>query len=121
MTDDEIWYRYNDVHYAPPLDELYRPCGKGQVKLELREFKVLRHTPKGVWLVYLIGTWTGGEEDKRFVLRDSRKRYACPTKEEALVSYTARKKSQVSKLRAQLSSAEEALGLVEPQGVLDAL
>ncbi len=113
MTDDEVWYRYDDVHYAPPLDELYRPCGKARVELKLKEFKVLSQTEKGVWLVWKAGNFIGSTEEKKFVLKDAHKRYACPTKEEALESYTARKKSQIRKLKAQLSSTEEALGLVE--------
>lgn len=41
------------------------------------------------------------------------KRYACPTKEEALASLVARKKAQISILKAQLRSAEHDLRMAE--------
>ena len=111
MTDDEIWYRYDAIHYAPPLDELERPCGNGEIEIRLREFKVIKQTPKGVWVIWKAGIFSDSYEEKRFILRDARKRYACPTKEEAAVSFRARKKRQICMLKAQLRDAERALAL----------
>jgi acetolactate synthase regulatory subunit len=43
----------------------------------------------------------------RFVRFDARKRYACPTKREALVSFVARKNRQVSILSSQIERARK--------------
>ena len=114
MTDNEIWYRYEDIRYAPPIDEYERPIREGEIQLKLRKFKVLSHTKKGVWVVWKISSFIGSEKEKKFILKDARKRHACPTKEEALESYKARKKRQIRILKSQLKYAEKALELVEP-------
>lgn len=57
-------------------------------------YKVVRETAKGVWIdVY-------GKE--RFVLSGAIKRYAYPTKDEALHSFIKRKERQMKILQAQL-------------------
>lgn len=73
------------------------------LEVRVREFEVVRETPKGVWLA---PGWGGRP---RFVLRDSRKRYACPTVEEAHESFLARKRRHLRILRAQVESVEEAI------------
>ena len=106
----DIWYRYMETQYAAPLDEYERPMGNGSVQINLNEYKVIKETPKGVWLGYDIGisfsNW------KRFVLLNSRKRFACPTKVEAMVSFIARKRAQIRIYKARLESAEMALEMV---------
>ena len=84
MEEQEIWYRYEDIQYAPPLDEFETVCGECQVVVNLSEFVVVKKTPKGVWLRPLYPTLHLFSDDKRFVLRDARKQFACPTKQEAL-------------------------------------
>jgi len=51
--------------------------------------------------------------DKKFVLTGATKRFACPTKEEALKSFKARKRRQISILEAQAKHAREALHKAE--------
>lgn len=82
------WYRFTDFQTAPSVDEWDNIVGKGGVNIRLHEYKVAKITPKGVQLDL-------GWGDKRFVLRDARKRFACPTLEEAKVSFLARKKRQL--------------------------
>ena len=95
------WYRYEVRHYAPPLDEYDDPIpGGGRSELVLMECPVKHETPCGVRLL-----------NGQFVKKTSKKRYACPTKEEALESLRARKRVQVSILKAQLRSAEHDLRL----------
>ncbi len=98
------WYRYEDVRYASSLDEWERPVGEGSSGMHLSEFPVLRETPCGVWLEGA-GIYGGN----RFVLRDARKRYACPTTAEALASFQARKERQKRILSAQLRHVERCL------------
>lgn len=99
MTD-QVWYRYEARHYAPPLDEFDNICREGSRELVLVEYPVLRVTRCGVRL-----------KDGRFILKQARKRFACPTKEEAMESYKRRKAVQISILQAQLRSAERDLAL----------
>ncbi len=83
----EYWYRYDD--------------GYGETdSIHLTAFEVIRRTECGVWL------FRGRYAPARFVLTDSRKRFACSTKEAAIKSYIERKKFQARKLRAQLMAAE---------------
>lgn len=68
------------------------------------EYEVIKQTPKGVWIETLVG-------NKRFVKTEARKRFACPTKEEALESFKARKTRQARILKAQLRNVEMALDI----------
>lgn len=88
----EIYYRYSEFRTSESMS------------LHLETFEVLKYTQRGVWLDY----YGGG---KKFVLNEARKRFACPTKEEALESFRARKKRQIKILKAQLHSACRALEL----------
>lgn len=108
MNETE-WFRIEDGRWAPPLDEWERPIGSGTSYVHLYAYRVAKETPCGVWL----DTFAG----RRFVLRDARKRWACPTKEEALESFRARKERQLKILRAQVRHVEECL--VSAASVLD--
>lgn len=107
----EIWYRYEDVRYAPSVDEFDRPLGKGTLEVHLREFHVVKRTSKGVWLSY------GGICKPRFVLRDAYRRYACPTIEEAKVSFVARKTRQAKIYRSRMERALEAIRKMEGKDI----
>lgn len=73
----------------------------GSLRLLLRDFKIVRHTPKGVWIMT--------DYRKRFVLTSASRKWAYPTKGEALVSFQRRKEWQVAILRHQLEMAQAAL------------
>lgn len=98
-----VWYRYEDVRYAPPLDEWDEPAGDGRLEVMLYTFRVVKETSKGVRL-----------DTGRFVLKEARKRYACPSEAEARESFIARKTRQIKILRKQLESAEQALARLPP-------
>jgi hypothetical protein len=102
QEEREVWYRVEDGRYAPMLDEYERPVGEGRSWVSLHEVPVIRRTPKGAWL-------NAGRP--RFVLLESRKRYACPTPEEAWESWRKRKERQLIILRSQLDHVTEALSL----------
>ena len=105
----EYWYRLEEQRYAAPLDEYDQPMGRGELVVHVRKLKVLRHTPKGAWLVGL----QYGEGNPRFVLRDCKRRFACPTIEEATESFRQRKLRQAQILRARADTAMEAKTLAE--------
>ncbi len=48
-------------------------------------------------------------EGEKFISKTGKKRFAYPTKEEALVSYKARKRAQIKILKNQISNAENGL------------
>lgn len=106
----DIFYRYNEIHYAPPLNEWESPIGEGKVAIYLVEYKVIKHTKCGVWIQgsHDLERYTLVER-KRFVLLSARKKFACPTIEEAKESFIARKKRQIKILKSQLRKAESAL------------
>ena len=83
-------------------DKMYRYSDTGAV-LHMYTFEVIRTTPRGK----VISEY--GKD--RFVLNDSRKRFAHETKEDALASFIARKNRQISILSCQLDTAKKALNL----------
>ncbi len=86
------WYRYHESLWS-----------ESKIILLLSKYELLKTTKAGVWL--------DDYGRKRFVLKSARKRFACPTTEEALASYHARKQRQARILRNQLAKAEAALTL----------
>lgn len=110
----EIWYRYTDIRYAAPLDEYETPSGPGRLEVRLDTFAVIKTTAKGVWLAPVIGDFVCS--DRRFVLREATKRYACPSVEEARVSFVARKTKQARIHEARAARAREAIKIVEKMG-----
>ena len=104
---EEIWYRYQDVRYHPGLNEYDDPLpGPLTTEIYLVEYKVVKHTPKGVWL-------TAGMGSGIWVSKTARKRFAYPTREEALESLIARRERQVKILNAQLYNAHTALNVAQ--------
>ena len=105
----EYWYRLEEQRYAAPLDEYDQPMGRGQLVVHVRKLKVLRHTPKGAWLIGL----QYGHNNPRFVLREGKKRFACPTLEDATQSFLKRKDRHARVLQAQLETVEEASAMAK--------
>jgi hypothetical protein len=99
----EVWYRYEDVAYsALPDPETGESRGLGSVAVHLREYKVVRRTAKSAWLDLGFG-------DLRVMRLTARRRFACATKQEALASFVARKKRQISIHVARADRARRAL------------
>ena len=76
------------------------------------EYDLFKETPKGYWIGYghfgkLHSSWT------KWVSKTARKRYAYPTKEEALVNFKARTKKRMEILHYQALSCSLALGLAD--------
>lgn len=106
-----FWYRYVDIQYAgyDPWAEFEQPPSTlNDLKVELREYEVLKETPKGVWLYASRGY---GFRSTTFVRQEARKRFAAPTKDEALRDFIARKQAQVRIYSARLARAERAIEL----------
>lgn len=104
MNHTEYWYRFEDrrvSNYDPWEDRSYG----SDLHIYVHRFEVVKTTPKGVQL------WVWGR--KRFVLRDARRRYACPTLDEARESFIARKERQIGIYEARAANAQEALDYVK--------
>lgn len=99
------WFRVEETIYAPAMDEYGRPSGSSTVDVRIYQYTVIKETPKGVWLAL--------NEDRKFVLRGATKRWACPTIEEAIVSFRARKEKHIRILEEKLRLIRRALIIVE--------
>lgn len=105
----EYLFRYEEIACSRGTNEYDDPLPGYDLVLHLHKFKKLKRTPKGVW----ISLYSDLFENKKFVLLAARKRYACPTKKEALISFIARKRRQIEIIKYQLEKAERALKLAE--------
>jgi hypothetical protein len=94
----EYLYRFDDMHYTTG------------VRVEKRKFKVIKETPCGYW-IKLFDCF----DDKKWVSKTGKKRYAYPTEEEALTSFKARKRRQIEILESQLTRARVALQAVRSE------
>lgn len=94
MAKQEIiyWYRYDGYEYVS--------CSP---------YKVLRHTNKGVWLEMGYGI------KPKFVLNNARKRFAYPTKKEALESFRMRKLRQIEYCQNMVTRCHKALDKIAPE------
>jgi len=98
-------YRYESMRYSTCVDpelEIYRTS---RAKLYLTTLFVTAETPKGVWVGY-----SHGSKDY-WVSNTAKKRFAHPTKEEALENYRHRKKAYVRHSENRLRRAREDLEL----------
>lgn len=82
-------------------------------KISLDSYLVIKETPCGYWIPkWSLISYIEGDP-KRWVSKTSRKRFAYPTAEEAMINFKARKKRQILILTSQLESAKLALQNVE--------
>lgn len=92
-------YRYVDTLHSSGSEEygfsLY-------ITVYLLEYQIVKETPRGIWIEEYIGK-------KRFVNLSARKKFACVSKEDALISFRKRKERQIRILENQLRFAKEAL------------
>ena len=97
MTKNRL-YRYQEQSYSNGVDQFDNPLPGYKLKIELHTYRIIRETPKGVWI--------NDYGKDRFVLLTAKKKFACRTKEEALESFIARKNRQIGILSAQLEKAK---------------
>jgi hypothetical protein len=118
MSEPKYLYRYREQRYAPSCDENGDCYGKGNMRLHLEKFLILKETKCGVWIskgVYFIPDKEREipKELQKFVNLTCRKKYACSTIEEAKESFISRKKAHIRILNSQLEDAELALRMIE--------
>jgi hypothetical protein len=99
------FYRYEAVQYSTTDydGELISPIYPNP-RLELREFTAFSETPKGFWIGY---DWA--DKPHKWVSKTSVKRFAYPTKEEALANFIKRTEKRIDILDWQLKHCRYAL------------
>lgn len=81
-----------------------------QVRNKLRMFDLLRETPKGYWIVpERANSERYREKYKRWIPKESKKRFAYPTKSEAYHGYIKRMDRYIHILKSRLNNAQTAL------------
>lgn len=113
MDVPKIFYRYEAVSYASMgSDGEYYSPRIPNIQVHLREYNLHKETPKGYWIGYGV-PFEGYKSDSRWVSKNGKKRYAYPTKEEALTNFIKRNERRVKILKAQALSCEIAIGIAE--------
>jgi len=103
-------YRYEAQRVSIHVGDDYYETSSA--RLTCREYGIVSETPCGYWI-----TFAFGGKDK-WVSSSSVKRFAHPTKEEALTAYEYRKKSYVRHAEVRVSMAKEDLALVTMNAIL---
>ena len=104
------FFRYEAIQYASAgCDGEYETSKIPNPKLELREYNLWKETPKGYWIGY-------GKSEKlnsggKWVSKTARKRFAYPTKKEALINFIKRSEKRVEILSYQVWSCQIALNI----------
>jgi hypothetical protein len=90
------------------VDEYDQPLGEGTPGFSLRQFRVLRRTPKGVWLQE---QWMGHDtgDGPRFMLDSAVKRFASRGIDAAVIDWLARKNRQRRIYLARIGAIESAI------------
>lgn len=102
-----VLYRYDNWQTAALWDDYEFIRNPSTTRIGLREYHVIRTTPKGAWIDCNGGT--------KFVNLNARKKFACRTKEDAIESFIARKTKQKRILTEQLRHTDEALRLANKE------
>jgi hypothetical protein len=114
MKATKKFYRYETIQYI------------GGPKIYLQEFAGVKETPCGWWIRlvgvggHTFGVGVGGhtfgwdkDDIKKWVSKTAKKRYAYPTKDEAMFNFRMRKLRHISILKSRLVIAEWELNLIE--------
>jgi len=101
------FYRYEAVIYAvhDHDGELVSPSIRNP-KIELRRYHLIKETPKGYWIGSFLNSWDSQPYWKKWVSKTTKKRYAYPTKAEALQNYIKRTEKRIGILKSQLEECE---------------
>lgn len=107
MTNGDVLMHYYRIEDRLFGDGYTNVCGEhvhtgSHVELSVYKLPLLKRTPCGVVVRDIGGS-------RRFIADSWRKRYACATYEEAVVSFVARKERQASIYEARASDARKAI------------
>lgn len=106
------FYRYEAVQYASmnSSDGEYTNSIHPNPTLELREYNLYKETNKGYWIGYgYFGIPDKLRGNAHWVSKTGKKRFAYPTKKEALIGYIKRTERRIKILTYQLDSCKISL------------
>jgi hypothetical protein len=103
------FYRYEWQEYAEcDHDGDYCAPSFPNPKLELRTYDLIKETEKGYWIGYKnFSSW------KKWIPKTSKRRFAYPTKQEAMKNFITRTKRRIKILKWQIDCCNIALGFAE--------
>lgn len=105
-------YRVTHTKYAPSLDQFDNPSGPGRVGLNVHKYRIIRETPKGIWIdmgIEYNEISREYEPTKRFVLLTARKKFANPSLTQAYIDYIMRKERQISILSGKINDIKDGI------------
>lgn len=108
LSMPEYLYRYHDWRCSAGVDEFDNPLPGYHLEFCCHEYEIIKKTPKGAWIKMFM-------DKPKFVLLTARKRFACPTKEEALDSMIARKKAYIKILDKKMAYTNHVLRRCEEE------
>jgi hypothetical protein len=98
------WQEYAEHDYDGELCAPSLP----NPKLELITYDLIKETEKGYWIGYKnFSSW------KKWIPKTSKKRFAYPTKQEAMKNFITRTKRRIKLLKWQIDCCNIALGFAE--------
>ena len=102
-------YRYNRNYLGVDKDGF---IDLKSTFIELTEYEEVSKTPCGYWI-------KARYDKKRFILKDSKKKYAYPSKKEAWNSFKIRTKKSVSHCELALKNSEKFLSIINTHELID--
>ena len=106
MKEEPMRYLYRyDVRRVSVVRDAERELYGSRLEFKLYYHPIVSETPKGVWIGYIALP----TEKWKWVSNTARKRFAYPTKEEALDAYIARKEAYVKHAQKRLDRANQEL------------
>jgi len=120
MTETpQKFYRYEAVEYASMgIDGEYERSSIPNLNIELRTYNLFRETPKGHWIGYDF-LYQGLRSHGKWVSKTAKKRYAYPTKQEAMVNFIKRNEYRIKILKRQMWACETALSKAKDMKIED--
>lgn len=107
---DKVFYRYEARTYAVlDRDGDYVSPLFPDPKIELMTFNLHKETPKGYWIGHGLYAPDNLRANSTWVSKTAKKRYAYPTKEEAMNNYLKRTERRIKILKNELLTCEIAL------------
>lgn len=110
---NSVFFRYEIVEYASiDYDGEYTNLSSfPNPKVELRKYNLWKETPKGYWIGY--GTPDTLRGRGKWISKTGKKRFAYPTKKEALNNFIMRNERRVKILSSQLESCKISINIAK--------
>lgn len=114
MSVPNKFYRYESVQYATlNRDGDFVAPKFPDPHIELREFNLHKETPKGYWIGYGSVLPNTLSSFSRWISKTSLRRYAYPTKKEALINFIKRNEKRIRILEYQAASCKMGVSIAK--------